>query len=86
MLLSGVTERLPVHSLAVVIIVGAWQSVEWGKIGKAVKGGGASGVLMIFSAALPVFTGPAAGVLILTLLSAALALHDKRRQLTAINS
>lgn len=82
---SGIIERLPVHSLAVVIIVGAWQSVAWGKIGKSVKGGVSGGILMIISAALPVFIYPAAAVLTLTLLCAALAIHDKRKGSAVLN-
>ncbi len=31
----GIFDRIPVHSLAVVMIVGAWESVKWGEIKKA---------------------------------------------------
>lgn len=31
----GLLNRIPVHSLAVVMIVGAWESVKWGEIKKA---------------------------------------------------
>ena len=79
---SGILYRMPIHSLAVVIIVGAWQSVEWGKIGKSIKGGAASGIIMIISAAMPILAGPSEAVLILLLLSAALAMHDRRKELS----
>lgn len=31
--------RMPVHALAVILIVTAWQSVQWGEIARAFKGG-----------------------------------------------
>ena len=31
----GLIDRIPVHSLAVVMIVGAWESVRWGEVKKA---------------------------------------------------
>lgn len=34
-LFFGVTDRIPLHSLAVIMIVGAWESVEWKKLKEA---------------------------------------------------
>ncbi|NMP37608.1 MAG: hypothetical protein GX051_05720 [Clostridiales bacterium] len=41
--------RLPVASAAVVLIVGAWQSVSWGKIKRAFTGGVLSIILFVIS-------------------------------------
>ncbi|MBQ3151173.1 MAG: SulP family inorganic anion transporter [Clostridia bacterium] len=44
-----VFERIPLHSLAVILIVSAWQSVEWSQIGKAFKGGAVSVIFFVLS-------------------------------------
>lgn len=36
--LHGYMERIPLHSCAVVLIVGVWQSVKWGELKKAFSG------------------------------------------------
>lgn len=63
----GVFERMPVHSLAVVIIVGAWQSVDWHAVAVAFKGGAKSTLILIVWALLIVFAPPAVAVAIIGL-------------------
>ncbi len=63
----GLFDRIPVHSLAVVMIVGAWESVKWGKIKKAFTSPVA---IVCFAAAviLPLYFGYVYGILISAIL------------------
>ncbi|MEE1010715.1 MAG: hypothetical protein U0L11_01635 [Acutalibacteraceae bacterium] len=50
--LHGYMERIPLHSCAVVLIVGVWQSIKWGELKKAF-----SGLLTVFLFIVILMTG-----------------------------
>ena len=66
----SVFERIPLHSLAVIIIVSAWQSVEWTQIGKAFKGGAVSVLLFVLAFSVSFVAGAHYAVPIMVILSA----------------
>ena len=53
--LHGLVARIPLPSLAVVLIVGAWQSVDWSQLKKAFTGGVVSIAVFIICVALMLF-------------------------------
>lgn len=61
----GVFERIPVHSLAVVIIVGAWQSVDWHMVALAFRGGVKSTLVLIAASGLLIFASPQIAVTVI---------------------
>ena len=62
--------RMPVHCLAVILIVTAWQSIDWGALKKTLTGGTRSILLFVCSAALTVIAGIHYAVPLLCCLSA----------------
>ena len=61
--LTGGMDRIPLHSLAVVMIVGAWESVEWRKI-KEVFSSVPSVIFFVLSFASTLYFGYVYGILI----------------------
>lgn len=59
--------RIPVHSLAVVLIVGAWESVEWGEI-KKVFSSPASVIFFVLAVFTVLYFGFVCGILISAIL------------------
>ena len=59
--------RIPVHSLAVVLIVGAWESVEWGEI-KKVFSSPASVIFFILTVISVLYFGFVYGIIISAIL------------------
>lgn len=69
-LLKPIFLRIPIHSLAVVLIVAAWQSVEWKGIGKAFKNGFIPWFLVVFTFGLILVFNAALSIVLAFLLSA----------------
>lgn len=71
--------RMPVHALAVVLIVTGWQKVPWGAIAHAFKGGVRSIVSFICAVSLPVLLGVHYAVPLLVAVSVLLPDQENRK-------
>lgn len=71
--------RMPVHALAVVLIVTGWQNVPWGAIAHAFKGGVRSVVSFVCAVSLPVLLGVHYAVPLLVAVSVLLPDQENRK-------
>lgn len=76
--LNGLISRIPVHSCAVVLIVGAWQSIKWQEIKKAFSNA-ISVILFVISILAFLILGTASGVLVSVALSAIYHLISEKK-------
>ncbi len=73
----GIFARIPVHSLAVVMIVGAWESVKWGEIKKAFSSP-ISVICFVISIVSTLYFGYVYGILISAILYFIYIFHFKK--------
>lgn len=77
-------ERIPVHSLAVVMIVGAWESVEWSKIKKAFSSP-VSVIFFILTVVSVLYFGFVYGILISAVLYIIYNLINRKSEIAVIS-
>ncbi len=77
--LDDILTRIPVHSLAVVLIVNAWKQVPWGNIGTSFKKGILSIISLILIFAVSVFTNIFITILVAIILNTLLSFKKKKK-------
>lgn len=75
--LNDILARIPVHSLAVVLIVNAWKQVPWREIGTSFKKGVLSIISLVLIFAVSVFTNIFITLLVSIILNIFLSLKEK---------
>jgi hypothetical protein len=75
--LNDILARIPVHSLAVVLIVNAWKQVPWDKIGTSFKKGISSIISLVLVFSVSIFTNIFITILVAIILNIFLSLKEK---------
>ena len=77
--LDDILARIPVHSLAVVLIVNAWKQVPWGNIGTTFKKGVLSIISLILIFVVSVFTNIFITLLVAIILNILLSFKERKK-------
>ena len=77
--LDDIIARIPVHSLAVVLIVNAWKQVPWGEIGTSFKKGILSIISLVLIFAISIFTNIFITLVVAIVLNILLSLKTKMK-------
>lgn len=77
--LDDILARIPVHSLAVVLIVNAWKQVPWGNIGTAFKNGVLSIISLVLIFAVSILTNIFIALLVAIILNILLSLKERKK-------
>ncbi len=77
--LDDIIARIPVHSLAVVLIVNAWKQVPWGEIGISFKKGVLSIISLVLIFVISIFTNIFITLVVAIVLNILLSLKEKMK-------